>query len=54
MISFFTGRFGSDTVSPLFPGKHRFTNMNPPIIYDIGLHDFISVCFQDFRNAVAQ
>ena len=54
VVAFFPGLFGGDTVAPLLPSQHRFTDMNTPVIDDIGFHHPIAIGFQNLGKTISQ
>ena len=54
MVAFLAGRFGSHAVAPFLPGEHGLADMDTAVVYDIGLNHFVTIGFQDLRQAIAQ
>ena len=54
VIALLTGTLGRNAIAPLLPCKHRFADVNTPIIYDIGLHHSLAVGCKDAGKAIPQ
>ena len=54
VIALLTGTLGRNAITPLLPRKHRFADVNTPIIYDIGLYYSLAVGCKDACKAIPQ
>ena len=54
MVSLFAGTFGSFTIPIKFPSKHRLTNMDTAVVYNISLHKLITISHDDISQCIAQ
>ncbi len=54
MIAFLARRHGCFAVAPFLPGKHRFADMDAPVVDNIRLYHLFTIGFQHFAQRMPQ
>ena len=54
VVAFLTGRFGCLTIAVFQPGKHRLTDVDTAVVYDIGLHHLVTISLHDLSQRPTQ